>query len=36
MDQIIFGWLLGAWLALTYFMLVREHVHHHVSELLAG
>ena len=36
MDQIIFGWLLGLWLALSYFALVRDHVHHHVTELTTG
>ena len=36
MDQIIFGWLLGAWLAVSYFALIREHVHHHVTDLTTG
>ena len=30
LDQVIFGWMLGAWIAFTYFGLVREHVHEHV------
>lgn len=32
----IFGWLLGAWIAFTYFYLVREHVHTHVTDLMNG
>ena len=35
-DQIIFGWMLGAWLAISYFMIGREVVHKHVAELITG
>ena len=35
-DQVIFGWLLGAWIAITYFTLGREHVHRHVTNLVQG
>ena len=36
MDQIIFGWLLGVWIALTYFTLIREYVHKHIQDLTTG
>ena len=36
LDQIVFGWMLGAWLALTYFALVRDRVHKHVTDLVSG
>ena len=36
LDQIIFGWMLGVWLALTYFTLIREHVHKHIQDLMTG
>ena len=36
MDQIIFGWLLGAWLALTYFTMIREYIHGHIQDLTTG
>ena len=36
MDQIIFGWLLGAWLAFTYFAIIRDYVHKHVNDLTTG
>ena len=36
LDQIIFSWLLGAWLAITYFTLVRDHVHKHITDLSTG
>ena len=35
-DQVIFGWLLGAWLAISYFMIGREVVHKHVTDLITG
>ena len=36
LDQVIFGWMLGAWLAFTYFTLVRKYVHNHVLGLMSG
>ena len=36
LDQVIFGWLIGAWLALTFFGLIREHIHRHVTDLISG
>ena len=36
LDQTIFGWMLGAWIALSYFALVRDHVHAHVVDLMNG
>ena len=36
LNQVIFGWLLGAWLAFTWFTLIREHVHKHVNDLVVG
>ena len=36
LDQVIFGWLIGAWLALTFFSLIREHIHKHVTDLISG
>ena len=36
LDQVIFGWLLGSWLAFTYFTLVRKFIHNHVEGLMSG
>lgn len=36
LDQILLGFLLGVWLALTYFCLLREIVHRHITELVTG
>lgn len=35
-DQVIFGWLLGAWLAISYFTIIRSYVHVHVNQLTTG
>ena len=34
LDQVVFGWMMGVWIALTYFSLVREYVHKHVLDLV--
>ena len=36
LDQIVFGWMLGAWLAVSYFFLMRHHIHKHVISLMNG
>ena len=36
MDQIVFGWLLGAWLSVNYFYFIRNLVHEHVKDLVNG
>ena len=35
-DQIVLGWLLGAWIAITYFVIFRKIVHKHVLDLMQG
>ncbi len=36
LDQVIFGWLLGAWIALSYLYILRQYVHEHVQNLMNG
>ena len=33
-NQVMFGWFLGAWLAYTWFSLIRDPVHRHVKDLV--
>ena len=35
-DQIVLGWLLGAWIAISYFVIFRKIVHKHVLDLMQG
>ena len=36
LNQVIFGWLLGIWIALTFFYILREPVHTHIEDLTNG
>ena len=33
LDQVVFGWLIGIWLACTYAFIMREVIHHHIKDL---
>lgn len=36
LNQIMFGWMLGAWIAFSYYGILRDYVHAHVENLING
>ena len=33
LNQIVFGWLLGIWISLSHFFILRDRVHAHIEDL---